>query len=338
MQPAAYWVSQFFVVFAYAFLGLGLQNGQKIAILQASCAFNILLGLQFALLAGTLGLIGSIIALARNALFIYNEKRGRGNPSWALLLFGGISVVLTVIFYRTPTDIFPCILTLIGLYAYWHGRKKDIALRKKVILHGPEVILTGTIVISACYIVYAIPLRSWLIVACEACMIIFTVMALRRFRRSRRFKCIQVKDEGALLNYLDKGKLCELHDLCFAKTTHRQKLQDLFCKKHCHERRGTISAKFEKYLADGILFFSVDGQEVFGFSAAMPLQCDTEAGNISNRYSVGNDISKYWHHDAIGVHPKYRTWGVALNLMKAMFDKIPEQYVLRPMEKSKMAR
>lgn len=169
MSTTTYWVSQALVVLAYILLGIGIRKKQKVDILIFSCIFNVLMAVQFVLLSGTVGIIACIVCLGRNALFIYNEKRGKENPKWSLLVFGAIAIILTAAFYKEPTDIFPCVLTLVGIFSYWYK--------------GTKVARLGTFVISACYIVYAIPIQSWFTIVCEAYIIVNTAIGLWRHDR-----------------------------------------------------------------------------------------------------------------------------------------------------------
>ena len=118
-----------------------------------------------------MGVIASIIALFRNFLFIYNEKRGRSNPSWILLLFGIIAIILTIIFYKSSVDILPCVLTLVGIYSYWCTSTKITRL--------------GNLIVSGCYIIYAISLNSWLTIVCEAYLVINTIFGYLKYERHR---------------------------------------------------------------------------------------------------------------------------------------------------------
>ena len=148
-----YWISQIIVVIAYIVLGSGFKKKSRTQILLFSSAYQILMIVHFSLLSGLSGIIAGAIALMRNSVFIYNEKKQRENPKWILILFCGIAALLTFIFYQSPQDLFPFILTLVGIYSYWNRNTK--------------VTRIGNLVISCCYIAYAIYLKSWLTIVCE---------------------------------------------------------------------------------------------------------------------------------------------------------------------------
>lgn len=165
----AYWVSQATVVVAYIILGIGLRKKERIEILKFSSIYQLFMIISYILLFGTMGVIASIIALLRNFLFIYNEKKGKSNPSWILVLFCLIAVVLTFVFYKSPVDVSPCILTLIGIFSYWCTNTKVTRL--------------GNLMISVCYIVYAISLNSWFTIICEAYLVINTIIGYLKYER-----------------------------------------------------------------------------------------------------------------------------------------------------------
>lgn len=157
-----YWISQIIVVIAYVTIGIGFRKKERLQILLFSSIYQVLMIVHFSLLLGIAGIISGIIALLRNILFIYNEKRDKENPLSVLILFCAISVVLTAIFYKTPADILPCIMTLIGIYSYWRRNTK--------------VTRIGNLFVSVCYIIYDISLYSWFGVICEFYLMVNTII------------------------------------------------------------------------------------------------------------------------------------------------------------------
>lgn len=166
-----YWIAQVLVVIAYILLGVGLRRKKRMEILAFSSIYQTLMVIQFALLSGVMGIIASIIAVFRNLLFMYNEKKGRTNPKWVLAVFGIIAIILTIVFYKSPVDILPCVLTLVGIYSYWASSTK--------------VTRIGNIIISMCYILYAIPLKSWFSIVCEGYLIVSTIIGYCKFESKK---------------------------------------------------------------------------------------------------------------------------------------------------------
>ena len=166
-----YWIAQVLVVIAYILLGIGLRRKKRMEILAFSSIYQTLMVIQFALLSGVMGIIASIIAVFRNLLFMYTEKKGRANPKWVLAVFGIIAIILTIVFYKSPVDILPCVLTLVGIYSYWASSTK--------------VTRIGNIIISMCYILYAIPLKSWFSIICEGYLIVSTIIGYCKFESKK---------------------------------------------------------------------------------------------------------------------------------------------------------
>lgn len=167
-----YWISQALVVIAYIILGIGIRKKERMTLLLSSSLYQLLMVIHYSLLLGLMGVIAGVIALLRNIIFIYNEKRNKSNPTWILIAFSLISIALTFIFYKSPADILPCILTLVGIYSYWCTNTK--------------VTRIGNLIISGCYIVYAIPLKSWFLMICEIFVIINTIRGYLEYERNKK--------------------------------------------------------------------------------------------------------------------------------------------------------
>lgn len=168
-MSVAYLASQVIVVVAYIILGIGLSKKERLQILASSSVYQSLMIIHFALLGGVTGIIASIIALFRNFLFIYNEKKKKENSPWFLVLFGAIAIVSTIVFYKSIADVLPCILTLVGIYSYW--------------CRSTKVTRIGNLIISGCYIVYALYLHSWLSIACELYLVVTTIIGYIKYEK-----------------------------------------------------------------------------------------------------------------------------------------------------------
>ena len=169
MYLITYFSSQIIVLIAYFLLGIGFQKEKKIQILKYSTIYQVLMIIHYSLLFGISGIIASIIALFRNLLFIYNEKKDKTNPVWVLVLFSIVAIILTVFFYKTPADLLPCALTIIGIYSYW--------------VKNTKVIRYSNLLISICYILYGISLKSYFSIFCEIYIIINTIIGYFKYEK-----------------------------------------------------------------------------------------------------------------------------------------------------------
>ena len=169
-----YVLSQIFVVIAFILLGIGFRKEKKIQILTYSCIFQLFLIVSYSLLNGVMGIISCIISLFRNILFMFNEKKNIKNSNIVLIVFVIITIILTIVFYKSLIDIFPCIITLIGIYSFWNKNTK--------------VTRIGNIIVGICSIIYAIPLKSWLLIVCQIYLIISTIIGFIKYDINKREK------------------------------------------------------------------------------------------------------------------------------------------------------
>ena len=159
-----YIISQVLVVIAYMLCGVGFLKKEKKKILCFSTLFNIFILVQYVLLNAISGIALSILNIIRNVLIMHNLKENKESNRFSLILLCIISVVITVIFYKSIIDLFPMILAIVGILCY--GCKSTKVLR------------TCNIICSLCYIIYAIPLNSFVTIICEIYLISATLIGL----------------------------------------------------------------------------------------------------------------------------------------------------------------
>lgn len=162
-----YWVSQILALAAYLLLGFGLRKEKKIELLQYSTIYQGLMLVHYLLLNGYLGMISCVVGIIRNFVFINNEHKHKENSRSILIIFCIITLSLTGVFFNDFVDIFPCILTIVGIFIYWCTDMK--------------VIRIGNIGVSICYIIYAISLNSWFSIVCEGYLIVSTIIGYIKY-------------------------------------------------------------------------------------------------------------------------------------------------------------
>lgn len=170
-MTATYIISQIFVILAYIFLGIGFGKKEHSKILFYSTIYCFLNTIHYILLSGLLGALANIVSIIRNIIFYNNDKKSKKNLKLILYLFCIISIIYTIILYKNPFDIFPCILTLIGTYSYWNTNTK--------------VTRIGCILVSICYIVYAIPIQSYFTIVLEVFLIIKTLLGYFKYEKNK---------------------------------------------------------------------------------------------------------------------------------------------------------
>lgn len=153
-----YIISQIFVILAYIIAGYALAQKEKIKLLEYISIYNLFMLIQYCFLGGIMGAISAIINIIRNIIIIYNLKKKKKNSWIVFIILAGITIALTIIFYNSIFDIIPLILSLLSLYVFWSS--------------NVEIIRVCNFFISICYIVYSIPLKSYITIVCEAYLIV----------------------------------------------------------------------------------------------------------------------------------------------------------------------
>lgn len=167
-----YLISQILVLIAYIICGIAFLQKKQIKIMVLVSIFNILVLIQYALLGALMGIIANIINIIRNIIFIINLKQNKKNSVYLLIFFSLATIILTIIFYSSYLDIFPCIIALIGTFSYWINNTKFLRL--------------CNLLCSVCYIIYAIPLNSYITIFAETYLIITTIIGYIKHEK----KCI----------------------------------------------------------------------------------------------------------------------------------------------------
>lgn len=164
-----YVISQFLVIIAYIYCGLGFLKKEKIDILKYSTLFSIIISIHYLLLNAYTGLIACIINIVQNILFSYNIKKNKKNTKAELILLCVMTIIATIIFYKSIYDFFPMILILISNIAYWKDNTKFLRV--------------SNIICSICYIIYAISIKSFMTILCETYLIINTCIGIFRHEK-----------------------------------------------------------------------------------------------------------------------------------------------------------
>ena len=157
-----YFFSQLLVLIAYIICGIAFLQKKQIKIMLFVSLFNFLILIQYSLLNATMGIISNAINIIRNVVFIINLKLNRKNPKILLIIFFLSTIILTTIFYSSPIDIFPCAIALVGTFSYW--------------INNTKILRICNIFCSVCYIIYALPIKSYITIISETYLIVTTII------------------------------------------------------------------------------------------------------------------------------------------------------------------
>lgn len=164
-----YIFSQILTIIAYIICGIGFLKKEKIHILFYSTLFSILILIQYLLLKAYSGVISCIISIIRNLLFIHHTKRNIQNNKLELLLLCIFTILLTSCIYKSPLDILPMVLALLGIISYWNTNTRLLRI--------------FNILCSICYVLYAIPLKSYVTIVCEMYLIVTSIIGLIKYEK-----------------------------------------------------------------------------------------------------------------------------------------------------------
>lgn len=166
-------LSQIIVLIAYIICGIAFLQKNQCRILIFVSIFNLLMLIQYFLLNATMGIIVNIINILRNIVFIYNFKNNKSNSICLLIIFCLFSVFLTIYFFSSFIDIFPCFIALIATFSYW--------------INNTKILRICNILCSICYIIYAIPIHSYVTIIAEIYLIITSVIGYLYYERKKVF-------------------------------------------------------------------------------------------------------------------------------------------------------
>lgn len=169
-----YIISQIFVALGYLMLGIGIRKEKRIHILIYFNIYNFFLMLSYLLLGAFSGIIALCVSFFRNFIFMYDEKENKSTPNYVMFIFAIITVLLTIVFYEGPIDLFPCVLTVITIFTSGSRSTKINRL--------------GSLFASICWIIYAIAFKSIFAIICELYLAICTTIGLIKYNLKRKDK------------------------------------------------------------------------------------------------------------------------------------------------------
>ena len=149
-----YILSQICVIISYICLGIGIRKEKRIHILVYSNIYNLFLIISYILLGAISGTISCSVSFIKNFIYMHDENNNKSTSYYIMAFFAVITIVLTIIFYNSLIDIFPCTLTVISIFT--GGNRKTVINR------------FGCLFSSVCWIIYAIAFKSWFVIICES--------------------------------------------------------------------------------------------------------------------------------------------------------------------------
>ena len=81
-----------------------------------------------------------------------------------------MTILFTIVLYKTPLDLIPMLLAIVGIYSYW--------------VINTKILRVCNIICSLCYIIYAIPIKSFVTIICEIYLIISTIIGFIKYEKN----------------------------------------------------------------------------------------------------------------------------------------------------------
>lgn len=114
-----FWIAQALAVGVCIMTSLSYLAKQKKTYLMEQVAANSLYCAQYILLGAYAGAISNVLTIVKLIVCYFNEKKGKGNPTWQALLFCGLSIVLGVFAIKGWYSVIPIVNAVIFTLGIW---------------------------------------------------------------------------------------------------------------------------------------------------------------------------------------------------------------------------
>ena len=126
-----FWIAQALAVIICIISALSYFSKRKETYLADQLLVNILYGVQYILLGAFSGAVSNAVSLVKYVVFYVNAKNSKKNPTWQVIMFCMLSVVLGVLAYSNLFSIIPIITSVVFTIAIWQDN--PVVLRGIVI-------------------------------------------------------------------------------------------------------------------------------------------------------------------------------------------------------------
>lgn len=152
-----YLLSQILVILATIFISVTYFEKRRKNILILFIFYSILYGIHYLLLGALTGFFMNMVSIVRNIIFYRHEKRKQENSICFLLVLFIIIIVFGIFSYKDMFSIISMSASLISTYSVW---QKNIKVYRYL-----------AVVVSICFIIYAIHINSLFAIITEAILL-----------------------------------------------------------------------------------------------------------------------------------------------------------------------
>ena len=163
--------SQILVLFAFISIGISYLMDEKKYILFLAMIYCVFYALQYLLLGAYTGTLIVTVSLIRNLIFYINDKKHKKNNIFVLFSLIIIAIIFGLLSYVNIYCIFPIIASILSTYSLW---QENIKLYKYI-----------AILVSVCYIIYAISVPSISAVIMEAILLILEIIGIIKYIKNK---------------------------------------------------------------------------------------------------------------------------------------------------------
>lgn len=159
-----YFLSQIAVIIATIFIAFTyfLKSRKKVLIL--FILYSIFCGIHYLLLNAMTGFLMNMVSIVRNIIFFRNEVKDKNNSKIFLAVLFSIIILFTVWSYKDAFSLVSMCASLISAYSLWQ--------------RNPVVYRCLAVVVSLCFIVYAIHINSLFAIITEVMLLVAEIIGL----------------------------------------------------------------------------------------------------------------------------------------------------------------
>lgn len=152
-----YLVSQILVILATIFISVTYFEKNRKNILILFIFYSVLYGIHYLLLSALTGFFMNMVSIGRNIIFYRHEKKKQENSIYFLIILFIIIILFGVFSYNDMFSIISMSASLISTYSVWQRNIK--------------VYRVLAIIVSICFIIYAIHINSLFAIITEVILL-----------------------------------------------------------------------------------------------------------------------------------------------------------------------
>lgn len=159
-----YVLSQVSVIIATVFISFTylLKDRKKILIL--FILYSLFYGVHYLLLNAITGFLMNLVSIVRNIIFFKHEVKNQDNNKLFLLILFSIIIIFTVFSYKDLFSLISMSASLISTYSVWQ--------------RNPYIYRILAVIVSVCFIIYAIHINSLFAIITEVMLLITEIIGL----------------------------------------------------------------------------------------------------------------------------------------------------------------